>query len=107
MADTLPSPPMRVTDIDDTLATVVDTASPRLRVDVYDPIARRKGYETVTEQAIWHGIHRSTMHALRSGDGEPKLGTAMRIAEDCGVPIAKLFGPRPATVGSAHAEAAA
>jgi DNA-binding XRE family transcriptional regulator len=63
----------------------------RLRVAVYDAIARSKGFATVESQAAWHEVARSTMFRLRGGDDMPRLDTAMRMAADCGVPVEALF----------------
>lgn len=82
---------MALTEVGDTSSSKLDTAA-RLRLDVYDPIAKAMGYPTVTAQAAWHDLSRSQMHALRAGENIPRLDTAMQIAADCGVPVEALFG---------------
>lgn len=66
-------------------------ASVRLRVDVYDALARAKGYSTVESQAGWHGVHRATLFNLRSGATVPRLDLAMRMAADLGVSVEVIF----------------
>lgn len=83
---------MAVTEVDDTSSSKIDATTARLRLDIYDPIAHAKGYRSVRKQAAWHGIHHSTMGALRAGENVPLLSNAMQIARDCGLPIEVLFG---------------
>lgn len=82
---------MALTDVGGVTSSRLDIAA-RLRLDVYDPIAKAKGYPKVQAQAAWHDLSRSQMHALRAGENVPRLDTAMRIAADCGVPVEVLFG---------------
>lgn len=63
----------------------------RLRVSVHDALAARRGAHNITAQAALHGIHRSTMFRLRSGDRMASLDLAMRMAADLGVPVEVLF----------------
>lgn len=63
----------------------------RLRVDVYDALARRKGHESVAAQAAWHGISVSQLFNLRAGRSMPGLDTAMRMAADLGVPVEVIW----------------
>ena len=79
-----------VTDSDDATQARPDIAA-RLRVEVYDQLAAAKGYTTVTAQAEWHGLNRTTMHALRAGDNVPRLDTAMRMAADLGVAVEVIW----------------
>lgn len=77
--------------------TTGDVLSPRsdapirLRVQVYDALAASKGAKTVVAQAALHGMHRSHMFSLRSGDSQPSLSLAMRMADDLGVRVEDLF----------------
>jgi len=77
-------------DSDDMMSTRPDVGV-RLRLDVYDRLARAKGYVTVTSQAELHGINRATMHALRNGENVPRLDTAMRFAADLGVAVEVIW----------------
>ncbi len=63
----------------------------RLRLDVYDRLAHRRGATTPTEQAELHGISRGHMYRLRTGAKTPRLDLAMRIASDLGTTVEKLF----------------
>ncbi len=63
----------------------------RLRVSVHDALTARKGAYNVKEQAELHGIHRSTMFRLRSGERVASLELAMKMAEDLDVPVEVLF----------------
>jgi hypothetical protein len=63
----------------------------RLRVNVYDALALGKGLKTVVAQARRHGVHRTTMFRLRSGERRPSLRLAMRIAADLGTDVEALF----------------
>lgn len=79
---------MKVSELEDSMAESTDTV--RLRTDVYDALAKAKGYPKPDAQAAWHGIARSAMFRLRAG-GVPRLDTAMRIAADCGVPVEVIW----------------
>ncbi|HEU4541745.1 MAG TPA: hypothetical protein VFR23_11525, partial [Jiangellaceae bacterium] len=50
----------------------------RLRVHVYDALAAAKGVKKVVQQAALHGVHRSAMFRLRSGERSASLDLAMR-----------------------------
>lgn len=63
----------------------------RLRVEVYDALAKAKGYVTVTAQAELHGMRRETLHALKNGENVPRLDTAMRMATDLDTSVEALF----------------
>jgi DNA-binding XRE family transcriptional regulator len=66
-------------------------ASVRLRVEVYDALARAKGRDSVTAQARLHDMRRETLHALKAGLNVPRLDTAMRMASDLGTTVDALF----------------
>jgi DNA-binding phage protein len=78
-----------VTDSEVVAARLQDSAV-RLRVEVYGPIARARGYKTVVSQAAWHGLARSAMFRLLAG-GAPSASTALRIAGDLGVPVEAIW----------------
>lgn len=63
----------------------------RLRVHVHDALAASKGARNVAAQAALHGIHRSTMFRLRSGERVASLELAMRMAAGLDVPVEVLF----------------
>lgn len=79
------------------MSAVPDTASGRadvtvrLRIEVYDALAKSKGAESVTAQARMHGLDRSHMHALKNGESLPKVDTALRMAADLGTTVEALF----------------
>lgn len=81
---------MPMPDSGDTLSGTPDV-SVRLKVDVYEALAKAKGYRTIESQADWHGVHRATMHAWRNGENVPRLDTAMRIAADLGVSVETIW----------------
>ncbi|HEY8452718.1 MAG: hypothetical protein FWJ87_01030 [Micromonosporaceae bacterium] len=60
-------------------------------MSVHDALAARKGALNVREQAALHGIHRSTMFRLRSGERVASLELAMKMAADLDVPVEVLF----------------
>lgn len=64
----------------------------RLRVDVYDVLAAEvAGVTTPVDQAKLHGISRAQMYRIRSGDWQPSLPLAMRMADDLGTKVEVLF----------------
>lgn len=67
-------------------------ATIRLRVEVYDALAERKGLTKVTDQAKTHGIGRTHMSLIRSGRKGVSLPLAMRMAADLGTSVEALFG---------------
>lgn len=71
------------------MPTKADTGV-RLKVDVYDRIARKLGYANPDEQAAWHGLARSAMYRIRGG-GNPSAATMLRFAADCGVSVESLW----------------
>ncbi|MFS8496826.1 MAG: hypothetical protein FWJ70_00985 [Micromonosporaceae bacterium] len=71
--------------------TIRNDVPVRLRVSVHDALAARKGALNVREQAALHGIHRSTMFRLRSGERVASLELAMKMAADLDVPVEVLF----------------
>lgn len=71
--------------------TIKNDAPVRLRVSVHDALTARKGALNVREQAALHGIHRSTMFRLRSGERVASLELAMKMAADLDVPVEVLF----------------
>lgn len=64
----------------------------RLRVEVYDALAEKKGLTSVTAQAERHGIGRTHMSQLRSGRKTAGLELAMQMAADLGTSVEALFG---------------
>lgn len=66
-------------------------ASVRLRVDVYDALAKERGVPKPPQQARLHGISRSQMYRLRNGDRRTSLALAMRMARDLGTKVEVLF----------------
>lgn len=80
--------PVSMSKLEDSMPETSDTV--RLRTDVYDALAKAKGFPKPEAQAAWHGIARSAMFRLRAG-GVPRLDTAMRIAADCGVPVEVIW----------------
>ncbi len=89
---------MRSTEFSNVAAESKDGGS-RLRVAVYDALAAAKGYRTVAAQAEWHGLDRSTMFRVRSGQSA-HLDTAMRMARDLGTTVEVLFEWVPAESAS-------
>lgn len=70
---------------------VESDAKVRLRVEVYDALAARRGAKTVVAQAKLHEIGRQHMFDIRSGRGRPSLPLAMRMAADVGTTVEALF----------------
>lgn len=70
-------------------ATVV--APVRLRREIFDALAKRKGAETHDEVAELLSLHRTTVIELRGGRREASLGTAMHIARFFAKPVERLF----------------
>lgn len=68
-----------------------DAERAKLRVAVYDALAKAKGYRTVEAQAAWHDMNRATLFNLRSGATAPMLTTAMRMASDLGVAVEVIW----------------
>lgn len=66
-------------------------AKVRLRVEVYDALAKRRGAVKVAAQARLHGIGRQHMFHLRSGRKQASLPLAMRMAADLGTAVEALF----------------
>ncbi|HEY9373778.1 hypothetical protein [Streptomyces sp.] len=64
----------------------------RLRVEVYDALAEKRGLASITAQAERHGIGRTHMSHLRSGRKTAGLPLAMRMAADLGTSVEALFG---------------
>jgi DNA-binding XRE family transcriptional regulator len=64
----------------------------RLRVEVYDALAARKGLTSVTAQAKKHGIDRTNMSLIRAGRKGVSLPLAMRMAADLDTTVEALFG---------------
>ena len=64
----------------------------RLRVEVYDALAARKGLTSVTGQAKKHGIGRTHMSLIRAGRKGVSLPLAMRMANDLDTTVEALFG---------------
>jgi len=74
-----------------------DDTNLRLRVDVYDALAKAKGYDSVEALARLHGIHRSALFRIRAGTRGPRLETAMRMATDLDTTVENLFERRQVT----------
>lgn len=72
-------------------AALKSDAMVRLRLEIHDSLAARKGAHNVAAQAALHGIHRSTMFRIRSGERMASLELAMRMAAQLGVPVEVLF----------------
>lgn len=64
----------------------------RLRVEIYDALAKQRGITTVVAQAALHGIGRQHMFDLRAGRTTASLPLAMRMASDMGTSVEALFG---------------
>lgn len=82
---------MAATTKGDAQTTTGDANHVRLRVTVYDELAKAKGYPTVVSQAAWHGLNRATLFDLRAGRTVPLLDTAMDMAADLGVPVEVIW----------------
>lgn len=67
-------------------------AKVRLRVEVYDALAEKRGAKTVVAQAALHGCGRQHMFDIRAGRSLPSLPLAMRMAEDLETTVEALFG---------------
>jgi DNA-binding XRE family transcriptional regulator len=63
----------------------------RLRLEIHDALAAKKGAHNVAAQAALHGIHRSTMFRIRSGERMASLELALRMAARLEVPVEVLF----------------
>jgi len=63
----------------------------RLRVAEYDRLAKARGATTVVAAAALHELPRTTLFDYRSGRKTPHLPTAMRMANDLGVPVEAIF----------------
>ncbi|MEU0081404.1 helix-turn-helix transcriptional regulator [Micromonospora tulbaghiae] len=63
----------------------------RLRVEVYDALAKEKGLTTRELQAARHGIGRPHLSQLRSGRKGAGLALALRMAADLGTTVEALF----------------
>lgn len=72
-----------------------DPPERRLRLEVYDALAAKKGVRSVAALAVLHGIHRATLFRIRSGERMPRLELAMRMAADLGTTVEALFERRP------------
>lgn len=73
-----------------------DDTGPRLRLEVYDALAAKKGAGTVVAQAALHGIGRQHMSEIRAGKKRPSLNLAIRMAADLGTTVEALFERRAA-----------
>lgn len=72
-------------------ATSKGDAGPRLRLEVYEALAKTKSAETIVAQAGLHGIGRQHMSEIRAGKKRPSLGLAFRMASDLGTTLEALF----------------
>lgn len=68
----------------------------RLRLEVYDALAAKKGATTVKEQADLHDMHRGHLYRIRSGERQVSLSLAMRMATDLETTVEALFERRAA-----------
>lgn len=89
---------MRRSNVADMEATQNSDAPPaqsdvkvRLRLEVYDALAEKRGITTVVGQAKLHEIGRQHMFRIRSGKWQPSLTVAMRMAADLGTTVDALF----------------
>ncbi|SCL12833.1 hypothetical protein [Micromonospora inyonensis] len=64
----------------------------RLRVEVYDALAEKKGLKSVTAQAKQHGIGRPHMSLIKAGKKGVSLLLALRMASDLDTTVEALFG---------------
>lgn len=67
----------------------------RLRTEVCDALMSAKGITIVAAQAREFGVNRSHLFRLRSGEIEPLLGLAMKMARITGTTVEALFELRP------------
>lgn len=72
-------------------AALKDDADIRLRLEVYDALARTKGADTVVAQAAMHGVGRQHMSEIRGHKKRPSLKLAIRMAADLGTTVEALF----------------
>lgn len=63
----------------------------RLRLEVYDALAAKRGVSAVVAQARLHGVGRQHMFEIRAGRSLPSLPLAMRMAADMGTTVDALF----------------
>lgn len=89
---------LRRSTVADMEATQNSDASPaqsdvkvRLRLEVYDALATKRGITTVIAQSKLHKIGRQHMFRIRSGRWQPSLPVAMRMAADLGTTVDALF----------------
>ena len=81
---------MQATQNDDAPAVQSD-AKVRLRLEVYEALAARRGVKAVVAQAKLHGIGRQHMFDIRAGRSLPSLPLALRMASDMGTSVEALF----------------
>ena len=67
-------------------------AKVRLRVEVYDALAEKRGATTVVAQAKLHEIGRQHLFDIRAGRARPSLDLAIRMAADLDTTVEALFG---------------
>lgn len=82
---------MGATPKDDAPALDGDAVATRIRLSVYDTLARSKGLTTVVAQARKHGIGRQHMFDIRAGRSLPSLPLALRMAADLNTTVETLF----------------
>lgn len=68
-----------------------DDADIRLRLEVYDALAKSKGADTIVAQAALHGVGRQHMSEIRGHKKRPSLRLAIRMAADLGTTVEALF----------------
>lgn len=71
--------------------TAQSDAKVRLRLEVYEALAAKRGVGKVVAQAKLHGIGRQHMFDIRAGRKLPSLPLAMRMATDMGTSVDALF----------------
>jgi DNA-binding XRE family transcriptional regulator len=82
---------VRVMDVPARIAQgVTDDAKVRLRRDVYEALAAKRGAESVAEQVALIGLPRKTLYRIRRGDN-PSMASAVKIAAALGSSVDALF----------------
>lgn len=69
---------------------LTDEPSFRLRRDVFEALAAKRGADTIDQQADLTGVSRASLVRIRGGKS-PSLRNAARIAQALGVEIHVLF----------------
>lgn len=82
---------MEPTPKSDATSPKTDGPVARLRLEVYDALAKAKGLDNVSAQAAYHGIGRQHMTALKAGRKSAGLGLALKMAADLDTTVEALF----------------